>query len=41
MLREYFDSEVDHCMVRDYEIDVDSSLARFSETYEPLITDIK
>ena len=35
MLREYFDSEIDHCMVRDYEIDVDSSLARFSETYEP------
>ncbi len=39
MLREYFDSEIDHCMVRDYEIDVDSSLARFSDIYEPMIAE--
>ena len=37
MLREYFDSEFDHCLVRDYEIDVDESLGRFSNIYEPMI----
>ncbi len=39
MLREYFDAEFDLCVVRDYEIDVDSSLERYSSVYEPLIAD--
>ena len=39
MLREYFDSEFDRCMVRDYEIDVDESLRRFAPVYEPLLAD--
>lgn len=37
MLREYFEDEFDHCMVRDYEIDVDASLERFSHIYEPML----
>ena len=40
MLREYFDDEFDHCMVRDYEIDVDASLERFSKIYEPMVAKI-
>lgn len=40
MLREYFDDEFDHCTVRDYEIDVDASLERFSHVYEPMIAKI-
>lgn len=40
MLREYFDDEFDYCMVRDYEIDVDASLERFSQIYEPMAAKI-
>lgn len=40
ILREYFDDEFDHCMVRDYEIDVDASLERFSKIYEPMVAKI-
>lgn len=36
-IREYFESEHDLCMVRDYEIDVDKSIAEHSDQYEHLV----
>ncbi len=35
-IREYFDDENAHCMVRDYEIDVSKSIADYSAVYEPM-----
>lgn len=36
-VREYFEDEHDHCIVKDYEINVDKSLEEYSSIYEPLI----
>lgn len=36
-IREYFDNEYSHCMVRDYEIDVNESIKNYSAVYEPMI----
>lgn len=35
--REFFDDENAHCTVKDYEIDVNESIAKFAETYEPFM----
>jgi len=35
-IREYFDDENAHCIVRDYEIDVDKALVERQDEYEPL-----
>lgn len=37
MIREFYDEENSHCMVRDYEIDVNESLDNVSCVYEPLV----
>ncbi len=36
-VREFFDDENDHCIVRDYEIDVNKSIMNNSAIYEPMI----
>lgn len=36
-VREYFDDENAHCIVKDYEINVDESINNNSDTYEPMI----
>lgn len=36
-VREYFDNENAHCMVKDYEINVNESLSKYSAVYEPLV----
>lgn len=40
-IREFFDSEYSHCIVKDYEIDVNESLRKYAEVYEPLIERIE
>lgn len=37
-IREYYDDENAHCVVKDYEIDVNESLSKYKDKYEPLIT---
>lgn len=37
MVREFFDNENSHCIVRDYEINVNESIRRNSAIYEPMI----
>ena len=36
-IREFYDEENAHCMVRDYEIEVNESLDTFSCVYEPVV----
>lgn len=36
-VREFFDDENAHCIVKDYEINVNESIIKNSETYEPMI----
>ncbi len=36
-VREYFDDENAHCIVKDYEIDVNESISNHSAIYEPMI----
>ncbi|MCH5166990.1 MAG: GNAT family N-acetyltransferase [Erysipelotrichales bacterium] len=36
-VREFFDNEEAHCIVKDYEIDVNESIANNSHIYEPMI----
>ena len=38
--REYFDDEEAHCMVRDYKINVDESIEKYSSIYEDMVEDI-
>ena len=39
-IREFFDSENAHCIVKDYEIDVDESISKNSIIYEPMVKHI-
>lgn len=36
-IREFFDNENAHCIVKDYEIDVDESINHYENIYEPMI----
>lgn len=36
-VREFFDSEYSHCIVKDYEIDVNESIKNYSAVYEPMV----
>ena len=36
-VREYFEDEYSHCIVKDYEIDVNESIRKNLETYESMI----
>ena len=36
-IREFFDNENAHCIVKDYEINVDESINNNSNIYEPII----
>lgn len=37
MTREFFDDEFSNCVVRDYIINVDESIAKYSSLYEPML----
>ena len=39
-IREFFDSENAHCIVKDYEINVDESISKNSIIYEPMVKHI-
>lgn len=39
-IREYFDDENVHCIVKDYEIDVKKSINNYSKIYEPMVDSI-
>lgn len=39
-IREYYDDENAHCIVKDYEIDVDDSIKNNSTIYEPMIENV-
>lgn len=39
-IREYYDAENAHCIVKDYEIDVDDSIKNNSTIYEPMIENV-
>ena len=39
-IKEFFDDEIEHCIVKDYEIDVTQSISNNSDTYEPMIEHI-
>ncbi len=34
MIKEYFDEEYSHCIVKDYKINVDESIEKYSNIYE-------
>ena len=36
-VREFFDDENAHCVVKDYEINVNKSISDYSSIYEPII----
>ena len=36
-IREFFDDQIEHCIVKDYEIDVTQSIINNSAIYEPMI----
>ncbi|MCI8345283.1 MAG: hypothetical protein HFJ42_04875 [Clostridia bacterium] len=36
-IREFFDDEIEKCIVKDYEIDVTKSISNNSAIYEPMI----
>ena len=39
-IREFFDNENAHCIVKDYEINVDESISKNSIIYEPMVKHI-
>lgn len=39
-VREFFDNENAHCIVKNYEIDVNESINKYSDIYEPMLEHI-